>query len=179
MVVTGWLARAGLWASNQGFVAECTVRVLSSTTQPNSDHSWIFFLKMQLTDYIDWKNNTFVALHDLILSNFVLCFQFRHAKHFGVKEWLWNGEMWKGTLIFNYLPCFQHQIKILLQIIFLSNAKSFLVEQLPVSNCYYYRVKNKCSDRSLDMLLNFDQQDLFLIINIYNQISAHLKMLIE
>ncbi len=123
-MVTGWLARAGLWASNQGFVAECTIRVLSLTTQPNSDHSKNFFLKMQLTDYKDWKNYTFVALHDLIFSNFVLCFQFRHAKHFykvflllknrpnfGVKNDYEMGTMWKGTLIFNYLPGFQHKIK--------------------------------------------------------------------
>jgi hypothetical protein len=55
---------------------------------------------------------------------------------------------------------------------------SFLVEPLSVSHSFHFRVKNICSGRSVDMLPNFDQRGFFEKLNISNQISALLMMLI-
>ncbi len=43
---------------------------------------------------------------------------------------------------------------------------------------FYNRMKNKCSGRSSEMLLNFDQQGFFEKRNISNQITTFLTMLI-
>ncbi len=87
-----------------------SVKLLSSTTQPNFDHCCIFFLKMQLTYYSDWE---------AIFSTFEICFQFRPAKHFcwvflvlknfsnfGVKDWFWSGEGVDRHLNFQLFPSF-------------------------------------------------------------------------
>ncbi len=95
--------------------------------------------------------------------------------NFGVKDWFYEMRWeWKGIFILNYFPCFKTLSK-----------KNFATSYFPML-CIFgwrvvcltlFRVKNKCTDRSLDMLPNFNQRGFFWTINYFQSNIAIFMML--
>ncbi len=95
--------------------------------------------------------------------------------NFGVKDWLWNGEGVNSHIYFHLISfLLTLSPKNLQPVIF--QCYVFLAKELFFSHCFYYRVKNKCSSRSVRICFRTLTNEVFLTNNYFTSYITIFKL---